>query len=79
MKNNPILNKRSKEKLLIKILSLIKKKPGIRPTKINHLLNLKHSASLRDTLIKQGLIRKERKGGAVYYYALDDNAKKEPK
>lgn len=54
--------------LLVRILSIIRKNPGIRPSELNRLLSIPHTASLRNTLIKRGLIRKERKGIAVYYY-----------
>lgn len=54
--------------MLAKMLSLIKKEPGIRPFKLNRLLNRDHSASLRDTLIKRGVVKKERQGTVVYYY-----------
>lgn len=60
--------KKSKEELLKEMLSIVRKNPGIRPSKLNHLLNIGHSWSLRSALIKRGLIRKERKGAAVYYY-----------
>lgn len=53
---------------LMKMLQLIKKKPGIRPSELNRLLNREHSANLRNALIKRGLVRKERKGTAAYYY-----------
>jgi Mn-dependent DtxR family transcriptional regulator len=52
------------------ILEIIQKKPGIRPGEINAFLGIKHSAHLRDELIKQGLIRKERRGAAVHYYPI---------
>jgi hypothetical protein len=59
----------SREELLKNMLSIIKKNPdGIRPSKINRALGIEHSASLRNALIKKGLIRKIRKGSAVYYY-----------
>ena len=58
-----------REKLLAKALLLIRKNPGIRPSELNRLLNLEHSANLRSTLIKRGFVRKKRKGAAVYYYA----------
>jgi len=63
-------NKKTREKVLVKILTLIKKKPGIRPAEINRALNREHSAGLRNTLIKKGLVRKERKGNAVFYYPI---------
>ena len=61
-------NQSSKEKRLAKMLSMIRKRPGIRPSELNRRLNREHSASLRETLIKRGLVRKERKGAAVRYY-----------
>ena len=66
MKNKT--TKQQKEEILAKIFSLIREKPGIRPRELNLRLNRKHSASLRDSLIKRGLVRKERKGSAVHYY-----------
>lgn len=57
------------EVVLEKMLKLIKKNPGIRPSELNRLLHRKHSASLRNTLIKRGLVRKVRKGVGLHYYA----------
>ena len=51
-------------------LSLIKTHPGIRPSEINRLLNREESDGLRSTLIKRGLIRKEKAGSAVRYYPV---------
>jgi len=64
------INSDKKEKLLAKMLSIIHKKPGIRPHKLHQILNLKHSWPLRLTLIKRGLVRKERDGTAVRYYPI---------
>lgn len=61
-------NKKLREKLLTKMLSLIRKNPGIRPSKLNRLLKIPHTANLRNTLIKKGLVRKKRNGNAVHYY-----------
>ena len=61
-------NKKRREFLLENMLSLIRKNPGIRPSELNRLLKLEHTASLRATLIKRGLVRKKRKGAAVHYY-----------
>ena len=60
----------SREKILAKMLSIIRKNPGIRPSKLNELLNLQHSWSLRSTLIKRGIIRKKRNGIVVRYYLV---------
>ena len=49
-------------------LSLIRTHPGIRPSELNRLLNREQSDGLRDTLIKRGLIRKEKDGSAMRYY-----------
>jgi len=62
--------KRPKEELLDKMLSLIRKKPGIRPRELHQLLNIEHSWGLRSTLIKRGLVRKEKDGAAVRYYPV---------
>jgi hypothetical protein len=55
---------------LEKTLSLIKAHPGIRPSEINRLLNREESDGLRSTLIKRGLIRKEKDGSAMRYYPV---------
>ncbi len=75
MEYNRDSNKKPKKEILTKMFSIIKKKPGIRPTELNRLLNLEHSANLRDTFIKQGLVRKERKGKSVHYYTLGGDGK----
>lgn len=61
-------SKKSKEELLEEILEIIRKNPGIRPSELNRLLNIPHTWHLRKTLIKRGLIRKEKDGLAVRYY-----------
>ena len=53
-----------------KVLALIRRRPGIRPSEINRLLNLKQSDGPRGALIKRGLVRKEKDGSAVRYYAV---------
>ena len=45
--------------------------PGIRPRELNRLMNLDHSASLRNTLIKQGVVEKVKKELAVLYYPVE--------
>jgi hypothetical protein len=55
---------------LEKTLSLIRKHPGIRPSEINRLLNREESDGLRATLIKRGLIRKEKDGSAMRHYPV---------
>ena len=55
---------------LEKVLSLIKTHPGIRPSELNRLLNVEQSDGLRSTLIKRGLIRKEKDGSAMRYYVV---------
>jgi len=63
-----ISKEKTKEELLTDMLSLIRKNQGIRPKELHKKLGLEHSWSLRSTLIKRGLIRKERDGAAVRYY-----------
>ncbi|MBI4170057.1 MAG: hypothetical protein HY514_00015 [Candidatus Aenigmarchaeota archaeon] len=63
-------SKNAREKTLSKMLLLIVKNPGIRPSELNSRLNVAHSASLRSTLIKRGLVQKRRKGVAVHYYPI---------
>ena len=55
---------------LEKTLALIRTHPGIRPSEINRLLNREESDGLRNTLIKRGLIRKEKDGSAMRYYPI---------
>jgi hypothetical protein len=55
---------------LEKTLSLIRTHPGIRPSELNRLLHREQSDGLRNTLIKRGLIRKERDGSAMRYYPV---------
>jgi DNA-binding MarR family transcriptional regulator len=55
---------------LEKVLSLIRAHPGIRPSEINRLLNLEQSDGVRNTLIRRGLIRKEKNGSATRYYVV---------
>jgi hypothetical protein len=56
--------------LVDKALSLIKTYPGIRPSELNRLLNVGQSDGVRNTLIKRGLIRKEKDGSAMRYYLV---------
>jgi DNA-binding MarR family transcriptional regulator len=55
---------------LEKVLALIRAHPGIRPSEINRRLKLAQSDAPRAALIKRGLIRKEKDGTAVRYYAV---------
>ena len=61
--------KTAREESLMEILSIITKNPGIRPSELNKILNIPHTWSLRQILILKGLIRKEKRGSAVYYYS----------
>lgn len=63
-----IKNKLAREKLLKRIFLLIKRNPGIRPSKLNGILKIAHTSNLRDTLIKRGLVTKKKTRNAVYYY-----------
>jgi predicted transcriptional regulator len=55
---------------LEKVLSLIRAHPGIRPSELNRRLNREQSDGLRNTLMKCGLIRKEKDGPAMRYYPV---------
>lgn len=59
---------KDREKLLERIVFVIKENLGIRPSQLNRLLNIHHSWNLRQELIQRELIRKEKKYSAVYYY-----------
>ena len=60
--------KKSRDKMLLKMLSIIRGNPGIRASEINRKLYLEHSWSMRSMLVKRKLIRKEKDGTAVRYY-----------
>jgi DNA-binding MarR family transcriptional regulator len=55
---------------LKKVMALIRSRPGIRPSEINRRLKLAQSDAPRAALIKRGLIRKEKDGSAVRYFAV---------
>jgi hypothetical protein len=55
---------------LEKALALIRARPGLRPSELNRLLNRTESDGLRATLIKRGLVRKEKDGSAMRYYPV---------
>jgi Mn-dependent DtxR family transcriptional regulator len=57
------------ERLLAKILEIIKAEPGVRPSVINRRLGLTQSDSLRATLIRRGLVRKEKSGRETHLSA----------
>ena len=59
-----------KEDKLARMLSVIQENPGIRASEINREMNIAHTWNLRSTLIKRGLVRKEKKGAAVHYYVI---------
>lgn len=56
------------EEVLERMLSVIKENPGIRPLELNKILKIPHTWNLRKKLLEKGLIRKEKRGTAVYYY-----------
>jgi Mn-dependent DtxR family transcriptional regulator len=60
--------KPTREDLLERILELVKKNPGIRPSEINRALNLEQSDDLRQALIDRGLVRKTKEGREVHLY-----------
>lgn len=55
---------------LARVLVLIRQHPGIRPSELNRLLKRDESDGLRAALIRRGLIRKQKDGSAVRYYAV---------
>lgn len=62
------MSNEAREELLERMLEITRKNPGIRPSKLNRLLNIPHTWHLRKTLIKRGLIQKEKVGSVVRYY-----------
>ena len=63
--------KGAREEVLAKILAIIKKNPGIRPSELNRRLNVQQSDALRDALIRRGLVRKVKEGQATHLYAAE--------
>jgi Mn-dependent DtxR family transcriptional regulator len=61
--------KGTRERVLAKILSIIKSYPGIRPSELNRRLKVEQSDALRDALIRRGLVRKVKDGRATHLYA----------
>jgi len=59
---------KSREAKLSRMLSIIQNNPGIRASEINRKMKIEHTWNLRSTLIKRGLVRKEKEGAAVRYY-----------
>lgn len=57
-----------REAKLSQMLSIIQNKPGIRASEINRAMKIEHTWNLRSTLIKRGLVRKQKKGAAVHYF-----------
>jgi hypothetical protein len=55
---------------LERMLSLIRTHPGIRPSELNRRLNREQSDGLRNTLVRRGLVRKEKDGSAMRYYPI---------
>ena len=74
MSSKPINTAKQKQKdreaKLSRMLTIIQKKPGIRASEINREMKIEHTWNLRSTLIKRGLVRKEKKGAAVHYYVI---------
>jgi len=62
-------SKDARERVLAKILAIIKRTPGIRPSELNRRLNVQQSDALRDVLIRRGLVRKVKEGRATHLYA----------
>jgi hypothetical protein len=60
--------KSDREQVLAKILAMIQRKPGIRPSEINRRLNVVQTDELRDVLIRRGLVRKVKTGGETHLY-----------
>jgi Mn-dependent DtxR family transcriptional regulator len=62
-------SKGTREQVLATMLAIIKSRPGIRPSDLNRRLNIEQSDSLRDALIRRGLVRKVKDGRATHLYA----------
>jgi hypothetical protein len=61
--------KETRERILAKMLAIIQRHPGIRPSELNRRLKMEQSDALRDVLIRRGLVRKVKDGGATHLYA----------
>ncbi len=53
---------------LYRMLTVIRRHPGIRASEINRKLHLQHSWKLRLVLLRRSLVRKENDGMAVRYF-----------
>jgi hypothetical protein len=62
-------SKGTREEVLAKMVAIIKRNPGIRPSELNRRLNLEQSDALRDALIRRGLVRKVKDGATTHLYA----------
>jgi len=60
----------NRETKLKRMFSIIQNNPGIRASEIYREMKIEHTWNLRSTLIKRGLVRKEKKGAAVHYYIV---------
>jgi hypothetical protein len=56
---------------LAEIMAIVRRNPGIRASEINRKLGREQTDHYRSVLIDQGLLRKERQGAAVRYYAAE--------
>ena len=59
-----------REAKLSRMLSIIQSNPGIRASEINRKMKIEHTWNLRSSLIKRGLVRKEKIGAVVHYYIV---------
>jgi len=59
-----------REAKLAGMLAIIRNNSGIRASEINREMGIEHTWNLRSTLIKRGLVRKEKEGAAVRYYVI---------
>ncbi len=53
---------------LYRMLTVIRRHPGIRASELNRRLHLQHSWKLRLTLLRRSLVRKESDGSVVRYF-----------
>ncbi|HSY24549.1 MAG TPA: hypothetical protein VK841_20625 [Polyangiaceae bacterium] len=60
--------KGTRERILAKMLAIIRSHPGIRPSELNRRLKLEQSDALREALIRDGLVRKVKEGRATHLY-----------
>lgn len=65
-----IVDLKTREAELYKMLAIIERQPGIRASEINRELKLRYSWKLRLALLSRQLVRQEEDGSAIRYFPV---------